>query len=55
MLKNINDYLSLITLVVLSLLSLKYFFGSVFDNGKEEIKSKSFTKDLTNYIDNEDE
>lgn len=54
MLKNINDYLSLISLIVLSILAIKYFFGFLFSAHRktEKIDRKSLLRD---YYDNEEQ
>lgn len=55
MFKNLNDYLSLITLIFFSITGLGIFI-SIFTT-KENIKIDEFNflKELTNYIDNTEE
>ena len=53
MLDDLNDYISLLVLVFISLFSLRIFIGMLFTN--EETRNGSIFKKFYNYSDNEDE
>lgn len=53
MLENFNDYMSLIALVLMTLISLRVLFGFLFDHS--DSNSAIRIKALMNYNDNEDE
>ena len=56
MLKNLNDYLSLIVLVIFLINILRLFFGMIFIKQNEKINSNHSRFYLfLNYVDNEDE
>lgn len=54
MIKNINDFLSVATIIVIACLAMKYFLGALFSmkNEKENV-SRAYL--LRHYTDNEDE
>lgn len=57
MLKNLNDILSLVALIILTVLSLKILFGALFFNPNEKNSESKVSRRylFKNYLDNEDD
>ncbi len=52
MLETLNDYISFIVMIILVIVSIRLFIGSISFNGEEKKKSDGI---LFGYNDNEDE
>lgn len=55
MIKNLNDIISLIALIILTVLSIRLFIGSLFRNDEDQDSKLTRREILLDYLNNEEE
>lgn len=55
MIRTLNDLISLISLIIIAFLTIRFFVGSLIGNNNEKNTRRSRIKLLADYINNEEE
>lgn len=55
MIKTVNDFISILVLILASVYFLRYFIGSLTSHRNDDTPARRRLKMLKNYIDNEEE